>query len=171
MIKETSFRHFSWNSLKNSCRTAGLEFPDQRLWCWTSTPARYFAPSLLPPSFSTPTSPLTASRNQAATTNIIGIQIKVDHPSAETFYDIIDANAHFIFDKLETALASYSEDLQKEVEELEPVTHRPPPTPYFVNQFFFLLKSKSKLNSCKLFINQNKIKNHILKIDLKSFIN
>ena len=72
---------------------------------------------------------LTASRNQAATTKIIGIQIKVDHPSAETFYDIIDANAHFIFDKLETALASYSEDLQKEVEELEPVTHRHPPTP------------------------------------------
>ena len=35
---------------------------------------------------------------------------------------------------------------------------------------FFYLKSKSKSNSRKLFINQNQIKNHILKIDLKSFL-
>jgi len=37
--------------------------------------------------------------------------------------------------------------------------------------FFFDLKSKSKSNSCKLSINQNQIKNHILQIDLKSFLN
>jgi len=36
---------------------------------------------------------------------------------------------------------------------------------------FFDLKSKSKSNRCKLFINQNQIKNHILQIDLKSFLN